>query len=54
MPGRGRYLERAEATRVRVAGEEPSVELVSSAVADLRVVAQEFADTAAAGTVPAA
>ena len=48
------YLERADATRVQVASEAPSVDLVASAVADLRVVAQEFADTAAAGTVPAA
>ena len=50
------YLERSSATRARVAAtsEPPAVDLVTSAVADLLVVAREFADTPAAGTVPQA
>ena len=50
------YLERSAATRARVAAtsEPPAVDLVTSAVADLLVVAREFAGTPAAGTVPQA
>ena len=50
------YVERSAAMRARVAAasEPPAVDLVTSAVADLLVVAREFADTPAAGTVPQA
>ena len=48
------YLERSSATRARVAAtsEPPAVDLVTSAVADLLVVAREFADTPARARFP--
>ena len=50
------YLERSAATRVQVAAASgaPLVDLATSAVADLLLVAREFADTPAAASVPQA